>query len=80
MVASRAPSSWLLPLDPHLNEAAVSSSLVTVLSQVSTFDHFHSFSRGVIDLKDVAYFVLFVGLFVFLTLRSMESRQWRGRR
>jgi hypothetical protein len=80
VVASRAPSSWLLPLDPHLNEAAVSSSLVTVLSQVSTFDHFHSFSRGVIDLKDVAYFVLFVGLFVFLTLRSMESRQWRGRR
>ena len=62
------------------NEAAVSSSMVTVLSQVSTFDHFHSFSRGVIDLKDVAYFVIFVGVFLFLTLRSMESRQWRGRR
>ena len=62
------------------NEAAVSSPLLTVLSQVSTFDHFHSFSLGVIDLKDVTYFVLFVALFVFLTLRSMESRQWRGRR
>ena len=62
------------------NEAAVSSSLLIALSQLSTFDHFNTFSRGVIDLKDVAYFVLFIALFLFLTLRSMESRQWRGRR
>ncbi len=62
------------------NEAAVSSTFLTVLSQLSTFDHFFSFARGVIDLKDVTYFVLFIGLFLFLTLRSMESRHWRGRR
>ena len=62
------------------NEAAVSSTVVTVLSQASTFDHFDVFSRGVIDLKDVAYFAFFIGFFLFLTLRSMESRQWRGRR
>lgn len=62
------------------NEAAVSSSIVTALSQVSTFDHFNAFSRGVIDLKDCAYFAFFVSFFLFLTLRSMESRQWRGRR
>ena len=36
-------------------------------------------------LKDVgvigaAVIGLFIGLFLFLTLRSMESRQWRGRR
>ena len=62
------------------NEAAVSSSLATALSQVSTFDHYHGFARGVIDLKDVAYFVMFIALFLFLTLCSMGSRQWRGRR
>lgn len=62
------------------NEAAVSSNFLTVLSQLSTFDHFFSFARGVIDLKDVTYFVLFIALFLFLTLRSMESRRWRGRR
>lgn len=62
------------------NEAAVSSTWLTVLSQLSTFDHFFSFARGVIDLKDVTYFLLFIGLFLFLTLRSMESRRWRGRR
>lgn len=62
------------------NEAAVSSTLLTALSQLSTFDHFFSFARGVIDLKDVTYFVLFIALFLFLTLRSMEARHWRGRR
>ena len=62
------------------NEAAVSSTFLTALSQLSTFDHFNTFSKGVIDLKDVTYFVLFIALFLFLTLRSMESRQWRGRR
>ena len=62
------------------NEAAVSSGLLTALSQLSTFDHFYTFARGVIDLKDLAYFVMFIALFLFLTLRSMESRHWRGRR
>ena len=62
------------------NEAAVSSSLLTAASQLSTFDHYFSFARGVIDLKDLTYFVLFIALFLFLTLRSMESRRWRGRR
>jgi len=62
------------------NEAAVSSTLLTALSQLSTFDHFFGFARGVIDLKDVTYFVLFIALFLFLTLRSMEARHWRGRR
>src|SRR5205085_1237295 len=55
------------------NEAAVSSSYLIALSQLSTFDHFFSFARGVIDLKDLTYFALFIGLFLFLTLRSMES-------
>jgi ABC-2 type transport system permease protein len=62
------------------NEAAVSSTFLTALSQLSTFDHFFSFARGVIDLKDLTYFVLFIAFFLFLTLRSMESRRWRGRR
>lgn len=62
------------------NEAAVSSSLAVVLSQVSTFDHYNTFSRGVIDSKDVIYFVMFTAFFLFLTMCSMGSRQWRGRR
>jgi ABC-2 type transport system permease protein len=62
------------------NEAAVSSSLLLALSQVSTFDHFDAFARGVIDLKDVLYFAMFIAFFLGLTLQSMGARHWRGRR
>lgn len=62
------------------NEAAVRSSLLLVLGQLSTFDHFNPFARGVIDLKDVIYFGCFVGFFLVLTLQSMGARRWQGRR
>jgi ABC-2 type transport system permease protein len=62
------------------NEAAVPGSWLGVVSQFCAFDHFEPFARGVIDLKDVAYFVGITVFMWFLTMRSMESRQWRGRR
>jgi hypothetical protein len=34
--------------------------------------------KGIIETKDVAYFVLFTGFCLFLTLRSIESTRWRG--
>jgi ABC-2 type transport system permease protein len=62
------------------NEAASSPASLQVLRVLSMFDHFQSFSVGVIDGFDVAYFVFAVVLFGHLTLRSLESRTWRGRR
>ncbi len=44
------------------NEAAVSSTIVTVLSQASDLRSLLHFARGVIDLKDCAYFVIFIEL------------------
>jgi ABC-2 type transport system permease protein len=62
------------------NEAAVPGSWLGIVSQFCAFDHFEPFARGVIDLKDIAYFVGITVFMWFLTMRSMESRQWRGRR
>lgn len=62
------------------NEAAVPGSWLGIVSQFCAFDHFEPFARGVIDLKDIAYFVAITVFMWFLTMRSMESRQWRGRR
>jgi ABC-2 type transport system permease protein len=62
------------------NEAAVPNSVVGIVSQLCAYDHFEPFARGVIDVKDVAYFVSITIFAGFLTMRSMESRQWRGRR
>ena len=52
--------------------------LVAALTQVSLFDRFFLFARGAIDSKDLVFFALFIGFFLFLTLLSLESRHWRG--
>jgi ABC-2 type transport system permease protein len=62
------------------NEAAASPAVAEVLHHFSFFEHFYNFARGVINTKDVVYFLLFIFFFLFLTLRSLESRQWRGMR
>ena len=62
------------------NEAAMTPILADVLHHVSFFEHFYNFARGVIETKDIIYFVLFTFFFLFLTLRSLESRRWRGMR
>ncbi|MGH7805723.1 MAG: ABC transporter permease, partial [Candidatus Binatia bacterium] len=62
------------------NEAALSLSIVDAVKAVSMFDHFLMFAQGVVDTGDVFYYVFFAILFSVLTLRSMESRRWRGKR
>ena len=49
-----------------------------VLSHLSLVDHFESFSKGVIDSRDVIYYADFMVLALFLTLRSLEARRWKG--
>lgn len=62
------------------NEAAVPGDWLGFVSQLCAYDHFEPFARGVVDLKDVAYYLAIIVLTGWLTMRSMESRQWRGRR
>jgi len=49
-----------------------------VLSYIAVTSHFDSFAKGVLDMKDIVYYlsVVFVGL--FLTARSMEALRWRA--
>jgi ABC-2 type transport system permease protein len=67
---------WIL----SWNEGAVSSGLLSYVSRVALVSRFQGFAQGIIDSVDVVYFLLFVTFFSFLTLRSLESRKWRGRR
>ena len=48
------------------------------ISYIAVTSHFDSFGKGVLDLKDIVYYVsvIFVGL--FLTSRSMEALRWRA--
>ena len=40
--------------------------------------HFESIGRGVVDSRDIIYYVSLVGFFLFLNLKIVESRKWRG--
>jgi ABC-2 type transport system permease protein len=62
------------------NEAATTDQVAQIVKAFSLFDHFFNFMQGVIDSGDVAFYLFFTALFMVLTLRSMESRRWRGRR
>jgi len=39
--------------------------------------HFASISRGVIDTRDIIYYLSIVVFFIYLNIRSVESRKWR---
>jgi ABC-2 type transport system permease protein len=60
------------------NEAAIGERIAPILLQLSLFDHFYGFAQGVIDSADVVYLLAFAALFLFLALRSLGTRAWRG--
>ncbi len=39
-------------------------------------NHYGSMSRGVIDTRDVIYFLSLIGIFIFSTRTVLESRKW----
>lgn len=47
-----------------------------VLNQASTLYHFEDFARGVLDTKHAVYYVLGSVGFLFMAVRSLESRSW----
>lgn len=54
------------------------SAWAKVVSYMSVLTHFEGFSKGVIDTKDVIYYVTMIFFGLFLTARSMESLRWRA--
>ncbi len=49
-----------------------------VLGYLAITGHFENLAKGVLDSRDVAYYLILPLFFIFLTLRYMESRKWRG--
>jgi ABC-2 type transport system permease protein len=49
-----------------------------VLAYMSVITHFDSFAKGVVDSKDLIFYVSLTFLGLFFTARSMESLRWRS--
>ena len=48
-----------------------------ILQQIDVFSHYPDFSRGALVLNHVVFFVTLTALFLFLTVKTLESRRWR---
>ncbi len=48
-----------------------------VVSYFNLFDQMHDFARGVVDTRAVIFYLSTTFVFLFLTLRVVESRRWK---
>jgi ABC-2 type transport system permease protein len=56
---------------------AVSDAENSILGYLSIINHFDNFSKGVLELKDIVYYVSFIFFGLFLTYIMIESERWR---
>ncbi|MFY9724384.1 MAG: ABC transporter permease subunit [Bryobacteraceae bacterium] len=62
--------SWFTAFD--------SGASAQVISYLSIVTHFDNFAKGVLDSKDVIFYLSMIFLALFITSRSMESLRWRS--
>jgi ABC-2 type transport system permease protein len=55
-----------------------SSAPAQVVNYISIVTHFENFSKGVLDSKDVVFYLSMIFFALFITSRSMESLRWRS--
>lgn len=65
---------WMIGFSASL----AGQTLGDILTYISLTAHLEGFAKGVIGTDDIVYYLLFISLFLFLTLRVLESKKWRG--
>jgi ABC-2 type transport system permease protein len=63
---------WVLDLGRNAEGVAGS-----VLQYLSVIRHYDDFTRGIVDTSGLIYYSSFIFLFVFSTVRSVDSMRWR---
>ncbi|PSR01772.1 MAG: gliding motility-associated ABC transporter permease subunit GldF [Bacteroidetes bacterium SW_11_45_7] len=52
------------------------ASIDNLIASLGIYEHYQSISRGVVDTRDLVYFLSVIALFLLLTKTSLESRKW----
>ena len=65
---------WVLSWVTSYNEAPWAAAV----AYCSILTHFEPFSRGIIDSKDLIFYISAIFFGLFLTSRSLESLRWRA--
>jgi ABC-2 type transport system permease protein len=64
---------WIVGWAGSNNRGATAEVLVAL----GAIEHIHGFSKGIIDTKDLVYYVSIIGFGLFMTQRSLETQRWR---
>jgi len=56
----------------------VDPGMGSIIEYISITKHMDSFAKGVLDSRDIVYYLAFIVFFFFLTLRQTETYRWRG--
>lgn len=65
---------WVVGFFSHLFQ----SKARAILFHLHIFSHYISFSRGVLPLSGIVFFLSGIFTFLYLTIKSLESRRWLG--
>lgn len=60
----------------YISSIAIFQSLDQFILAMGINEHYTSMSRGVLDSRDIVYYVLVISLFVLLTKIVIQSRKW----
>ena len=60
--------SWVANVVPFVSQ--------TIVNSLSIISHFSDFSRGVIEVKHIIYYLSVIFVFLFLAIQNIERRRW----
>ncbi|MEE9585019.1 MAG: ABC transporter permease [Candidatus Brocadiales bacterium] len=49
----------------------------SALQYIGTYGHWEPFTKGLVDTKDIIYYITIMSLCLFIAVRVVESRKWR---
>ncbi len=76
-IVAVAISFAMLIIGENIVLYALPNGLVGLFSYLGLGSHFASISRGVIDSRDIIYYLSVIAFFIFLNIRAVESRKWK---
>ena len=59
-----------------LSPSSFEGLFASIIGELSLFERFFSALEGILDLTAVVYYLSVIGIFLFLSVQSMEKRRW----
>jgi len=61
----------------HLAADQMDGAMATLLNELSMVSQFEDFTRGILNLRSMIYYLSMIVVFLFLAVRALEFRRWK---